>query len=119
MSIIAVVSLIIQLLPGILQMAGVVTPATAGLITQLSASLPSLIAGIATGVPEQPMAEVASILEAFQPELAILQQNGKIDRRASIQAGMLMLAIENSLARYREATTNTDPSTLTPLPEVL
>lgn len=113
--ILTVIALIIQLLPGILQSAGVISPAMSKLISQLGAAVPGLITSLAQGksVPD----DVLALLKAFQSEIAALKASPTTLAPGALQmADSLDSALTSALAAYEDAGKKTDPSNLTDLP---
>lgn len=112
--ILSVVTLLIQLLPGILQGVGVISPAINKLITDLAEQIPGLIKAVTTGgsVPT----EIITILQSFQAEITTLQADTNLDPAALQLAATLNTALATALAAYQAAGSTTDPSNLTPLP---
>ena len=111
--VLSVIALIIQLLPGILAGAGVISPSLSTLITQLGAAIPGLITSLASGQPAT--SEIAVILQGIQTELTVLKANTTLNPTALADATTLDAALTDALAAYQTASTTDDPSTLTPL----
>ena len=112
--ILTAVMLVIQLLPGILQGVGVISPSMSKLITQLGAAVPGLITSVAQGksVPDDTLA----VLSALRAELTALSQNTTLAPQALGQITTLTLSLNNALIGYEAAEKVDDPSTLTDLP---
>jgi hypothetical protein len=112
--VLSVIALIIQLLPGILAGAGVISPSMSALVTQLGAAIPGLIASLASGQPAT--SDVATILQGIQTELTVLKANTTLNPAALADAATLDAALTAALAAYQAGAATDDPSTLTPLP---
>lgn len=108
------ITLLINLLPGLLQSVGVITPAMEGLIAKLGAAVPVLITSIAQGksIPD----DVLAVLTAFQTEIRAMQTGTNLSPDDLAIAATLDQAITDALIAHEAAGKITDPSTLTPLP---
>lgn len=117
MPITAIIALIIQLLPEILSVIGVITPNMSKLIEQLGAAIPALITSLVSGggVPDK----VASILAALQAELEVMKQDTTLPTNTLQMIETVSAGITDALAAYEQAKLVTDPTTLKPLPEDL
>jgi hypothetical protein len=109
------ISLIITLLPGLLQSLGVISPAISTLIGQLGSALPGLITDLASG--NKPSQDVYDILTAFQTEIKALQAGTTLNANDLAIASTLDSAITAALTEYELASKTEDLTDLTPLPE--
>jgi hypothetical protein len=108
------ITLLISLLPNLLQELGVIPPGIATLIAQLGGAIPGLITSLASGgsVPD----EIVTILGGFQAEIKVLQADTTLSPNALAIAADLDQSLTDAIAAYQKAGSVTDPSTLTPLP---
>ena len=106
----AIISIILGLLPQVLQYAGV-NANLDNLIVGLGAALTTLVTGLVTKQPVQ-----ATALTALQATMTALEADTSLDPtvRAEIAEGLSVL--KAGIAGWQAADLDTDPSTLTPLP---
>jgi hypothetical protein len=112
--ILTAITLLIQLLPGILQGVGVISPSLSKLISDLGAAVPGIIASLSSGQPIS--SDVVTMLQGFQTELAVLKSDTGLSPSALADATTLDGAITDALTAYTAAGKVDDPSTLTTLP---
>lgn len=108
------ITLLISLLPSLLQELGVISPNMSTLIGQLGSVIPGLITALATGGSVAD--EVVDVLNGFAAEIKTLQADTTLSPSALAIAGDLDASLTKALAAYQAAGTVDDPSTLTPLP---
>lgn len=109
------IMLAIQLLPGILQGVGVISPTMSKLISSLGAAVPTLITKLATPGASVPDDTIA-VLQGLRTELAALQANTNLPAQTLQLIATLLESIDNALQAYEAGNTVDDPSTLLPLP---
>lgn len=114
MTITAIISLVLTLLPTILSDAGVIPAPIAALIAQLSAAIPGLITNLTEG--KGATSDIVAILSALQTELTTLQGSGTLSSEKLQLAQSLDADLTAALSAYQAAEVKDDPSTLTPLP---
>lgn len=112
-----ILMLVVNLLPGILQETGVISPVIAGLVGKLGAALPGLVTSLVAG--KGPTDEVMAVLDALKTEIAALASSTKLSPAGLAMAASLDSGLEAALAEYKLAQLTTDPSNLLPLPETL
>ena len=107
--------LTLQLLPGILQGVGVITPTLSKTIADAAAAVPALVAAITTPGATVPD-ETIAVLRATQTGLTAVLQDTSATPEALQAASTLLESITEALAAYEAGNTLCDPSTLEPLP---
>jgi hypothetical protein len=112
-----ILMLVINLLPQILEGTRVISPAIGSLIVRLGAALPGLVTSLSNGTG--PTDEAMSVLAGLKTEIGVLRDAGVLSPAKLAIADSLDSALTQALAGYQFAEQQTDPSTLTDLPEVL
>lgn len=114
-AILIAISLIVQLVPPILQKVGVITPGMQGLIQGLGSAVPALMTSIAAGNTSAG-GFTLTMLTAFRAEILQLQQTPGIGAQELQDCATLLEAIEDAIAADHAATQTTEPGKLEPLP---
>lgn len=109
------IMLAVQLLPGILQGVGVISPTMSKLISDLGAAVPTLITKLATPGASVPDDTIA-VLQGLRTELGAIQADTKLAPETLQLVATLLESIDNALAAYEAGNRTDDPSTLQPLP---
>ena len=116
-----ILSIITSLLPTLLNLlgtTGVIPSNLTALITSLAASIPVLIGELISG--KSATTDVLAVLKAIQSEVnALKASNTLFTLNQANEINALDAGVVNAINSYQGATVTTDPSTLTPLPEVL
>ncbi len=109
----AIISIILGLLPQVLQYTGVNSNLDS-LIVGLGTALTQLVTGLVAKQPIQ-----STVLTALQATVTALEADTSLDPavRADIAEGLSVL--KAGISGWQAADLDTDPSTLTPLPEML
>ncbi len=106
-----IIGLIVALLPGILKGVGVNTNID-NLVAAAGTALAAIITGLKSGNP------VNAELTALQAALTALQQDTTLDPTILGDIAEGVRDLQAAITAYQSAEVNTDPSTLTPLPQV-
>lgn len=111
-----ILTLIVQLLPGILQETGM-SANMSTLIAKLGGAIPGLITSLTAG--KGATADFMAILAALKQEIAVLAATTNLSPKGLEMVASLDNALAAALAGYAAAQTKTDPNSLTDLPETL
>jgi hypothetical protein len=108
-----IISIILGLLSQILPLVGVNSNLD-GLIVALGTAITSLVTGLVTKQPVQ-----STVLTTLQATVTALEADTSLDPtvRADLSEGLSVL--KAGIAGWQAADLDTDPSTLTPLPEMI
>jgi hypothetical protein len=116
LTLIPLISLVVNVALAALQAAGVTSPAITGLITSLEGTVVPLISNLSSGASKT--SDVLAVLGALSGVIATLKAQTGISPTILGQLNTLDLAVTAALAAYVQAGKGIDTSTLTQLPTV-
>jgi hypothetical protein len=117
LTLIPIISTLLNVLLSVLQANGVTTPAMTSLITSLGSVVTPLVEKLATG--SGTTSDVLAVLGALSGVITTLKQNKSINPAVLTQLNDLDEAVDAALAAYIQAATNIDLTVLTQLTPVV